>query len=85
MKIKEGFVLRHVMDSDIVVDVTGKFSGVIKLNSTSADIWKYIADGLTIPEAAEKLAKEYNVSKEQALKDTESFCAAMLQQKFFEE
>ena len=85
MKIKEGFVLRHVMDSDVVVDVTGKFSGVLKLNSTSADIWKYISEGSDIPEAAEKLSKEYNVSYEQALKDTESFCAAMLQNKFFEE
>ena len=85
MKVKDGFVLRHVMDSDIVVDVTGKFSGVVKLNGSSAQIWNYIAAGSSMAEAADKLAQAYGITAEQALADTEKFCAEMIKHGFFEE
>ena len=83
MKVKDNMILRHVMDSDVVVDVTGRFSGLLKLNETSAAIWRAVAAGETQEQIAERLAAEYEVSPEQALADVESFCAAMLDKGFF--
>ena len=84
MKIKDGFVLRHVMDSDIVMDVTGKFSGVVKLNATSAEIWSAAAEGMSEREIAARLSEEYGIRAEKAAGDVEKFCAAMREQGFFE-
>ena len=84
MKIKEGMIVRHVMDSDIVIDVTGGFSGVMKLNATSLMIWNGIAAGKSAQEIALALAGKYEVSEEKALADVERFCADMTEQEFFE-
>ena len=84
MKIKDGFVLRHVMDSDIVMDISGTFSGVVKLNATSAEIWAAVADGMSERDIAARLAGEYGIDIEKAAGDVEKFCAAMREQGFFE-
>lgn len=84
MKIKEGMIVRHVMDSDIVIDVTGGFSGVMKLNETSLAIWNGVASGKSAQEIALALAGMYEVSGEKALADVERFCADMTEQGFFE-
>ena len=83
MKIKEGMIVRHVMDSDIVIDVTGGFSGVMKLNETSLAIWNGVASGKSAQEIALALAEKYEVSEERALSDVERFCTDMTAQGFF--
>ena len=84
MKIKEGMIVRHVMDSDIVIDVTGGFSGVMKLNETSLVIWNGVAAGKSAQEIACLLVEQYEVSEDKALADVERFCADMTEQGFFE-
>ena len=84
MKIKEGMIVRHVMDSDIVIDVTGGFSGVMKLNETSLLIWNGIAAGKSAHEIALALTEQYEVAEEKALDDVERFCSDMVSHGFFE-
>ena len=84
MKIKNGMVVRRVVDTDIVVDVTGGFSGVMKLNETSLEIWNAVAAGKSLPEIAAALTAQYEVSEAQALEDAERFCSEMVAQGFFE-
>lgn len=84
MKVRSGMIQRHVMDSDIVIDVTGKFSGVVKLNGTSAEIWSEIAAGKAPEEIAANLAEMYEVSLEKVKSDVDAFCKDMLKQGFFE-
>ena len=77
-------ILRHVMDTDIVIDVNGSFSGVVKLNPTSLLIWNGVAAGKSSQEIALALTEQYEVSEEKALADVERFCADMTEQEFFE-
>ena len=84
MKIKEGMIVRHVMDTDVVIDVTGGFSGVMKLNATSLMIWNGVAAGKSVQEIALNLTEQYEVTEEKALEDVERFCGDMTVQGFFE-
>ena len=84
MKIRNGLILRHVMDTDIVIDVSGSFSGVMKLNATSLEIWNGVAAGKSAQEIALSLTERYEVTEESALADVERFCGDMAKQGFFE-
>ena len=84
MKIKDGMILRHVMDNDIVIDVSGAFSGMMKLNATSLLIWNGVAAGKSAQEIASSLTEQYDVSEEKALADVAHFCGEMVKQGFFE-
>ena len=84
MKIKDGMIVRHVMDTDIVIDVTGDFSGMVKLNASSLEIWNGIAAGKSVREIALALTEQYEVTEEKALSDVERFCGDMVAQGFFE-
>ncbi len=79
MKIKEGFVLRRVLDEAIVI-ASGKashdFHGMVKLNDSAADIWEWISEGLSEVDIAARLAGKYELSIDKAKADT----AAMISQ-----
>lgn len=74
MKVNKNYVLSHFNDVNVLVDVTGKFNGVVRLSATSADVWQAIADGKTIEQAAQLLCDKYDVTYEKALKDSQEFC-----------
>lgn len=64
MKIKDGFILKDVAGSKIVI-ATGEarlsFNGVITFNSVGAEIFNLL-DGTNSPEKiVEKIANDYNV------------------------
>ena len=84
MKIREGMIVRQVMDTDIAIDVTGRFSGMVKLNETSLEIWNGIAAGKGVREIALALTEQYEVTEKMALSDVERFCSDMVEQGFFE-
>lgn len=87
MKIKEGFVLRQVLDESIVVasgEASKSFHGMIKLNDSGADIWEWISKGLSEEEIAEKLAEKYELSIEKAKEDTSDMIKQMAEAGFLE-
>ncbi len=81
MKIKEGFRLRTVGDSNIIVP-TGKavlsFNGMITLNGTGKAVWECIEAGKTAEETAKHLTSIYSIGYEQALKDVNELCDKMV-------
>ena len=76
MKIKEGYLLRTVAGSNIVVPVgegTIDFSGVIQLNEVGAFLWKTLEKGSDKESLVKLLLSEYDVDKETADKDVSDF------------
>lgn len=76
MKIKDGFILREVAGSYIVVavgDAVKTFNGVITLNETSAFLWNVLIKGATEEELVNALLGEYEVEKETAEKGVKAF------------
>lgn len=84
MKIKDGFILREVAGSFIVVavgDAVKEFNGVINLNETGALLWKELQKGATEEELKKALLNEYDVSEELADKDVKAFVQNLQQAK----
>jgi hypothetical protein len=76
MKIKEGFILREVAGSFIVVavgDAVKEFKGVINLNETGALLWKELQKGATEEDLKKALLNEYDVTEEIADRDVKAF------------
>lgn len=76
MKIKDGFILREVAGSYIVVAVgeaVKDFKGVINLNETGALLWKELAKGATEQDLKNALLNEYEVTEEIAEIDVKAF------------
>lgn len=76
MKIKDGFIIREVAGSFIVVAVGSaakNFNGIINLNETGAFLWKILERGATEEELLAKMTEEYDVDEETARKDIDAF------------
>ncbi len=88
MKIKQGFVLRRVLDEAIVVasgEASKTFHGMIKLNDSAADIWQWISEGKEVGEIAGLLSEKYEISLEKATVDTEAMIKSMTENGFLSE
>ena len=76
MKIKEGYLLREVAGSNIVVPVGSgnmDFSGVITLNVVGSFIWKQLEKDATKEDILNNLLDEYDVDKATAERDVDEF------------
>lgn len=86
-KIKEGFMLREMGYTNVVV-ATGKaaegFKGMIKLNSVGAFMWKNLSEGITKEKLLKKITDKYDVSPEKAEKDIEMFLSKLKEAEFLE-
>ncbi len=81
MKIKDGFVLRRVLDEAVVIasgEASKSFHGMIKLNDSAADIWGWMSEGLSEDEVSAKLAEKYELAPEKAEEDTRAMIEQML-------
>lgn len=69
MKIKEGFVLRTIAGSNIVVPVGAAsvdFNGMITLNESGVFLWKKLEQGADVDDLTAALLREYEVDEETA-------------------
>ena len=69
MKIKEGYILRNVVGSYVVVPVgqaTIDFNGMISLNETGAFLFQKLQQGIEREELVDALAAEYEISRQLA-------------------
>ena len=88
MKIKDGFTLRNIAGSDIVVPVGNAskiFNGMITLNDSGAFLWSALQKETTINEVVAKLTGEYEVSTEQATADVQKFVAMLRENDLIDE
>ena len=75
MRIKEGFVLRQVADSYVVMNLGSEisFNGMLTLNESGALLWNTILEGADADGLVKALLNEYDVSEEIAKKDVAAF------------
>jgi hypothetical protein len=88
MKIKDGFILRKIANTDMVVPIGNNiadFNGIITLNESAAFLWRKLKEGLELPVIMDALMKEYNISSELAKEDTQQFMARLRQADMLEE
>ena len=87
MKIKEGFILREVAGSYLVVAVgkaVKEFGGVVNLNETGAFLWKLLEKSSTESEMVDALLSEYDVDRDTSEKDVKAFTDKLMEAKLVE-
>lgn len=76
MKLTEGFVLRQVVSTWVVMPLksdTLDFNGMIQLNDSGAMLWKCLEQGGDREKLVLELTSQYNVDPEQAGTDVDEF------------
>lgn len=76
MKIKDGFVLRQVADTWVVMPLGQQsldFDGMLTLNDTGALLWQTLEKGGDRDAMADALTAEYEVTRDAALRDVDVF------------
>ena len=87
MKIKEGFILRNVAGSNVVVPVgqaTVDFNGMMSLNDTGAFLFDKLTKGITEEQLIRDLMDEYSIDKELATKYVKDFIEKVESEGLFE-
>ena len=76
MKIKDGFLLKKIAGSYVVVPVRQRavdFSSIIKLSESGALLWERLEQGAGREELIAALCAEYEVDELQAGEDVDRF------------
>lgn len=76
MKLKDGFVLKNIIDEWIVMPVGSnvkKFKNAIILNDVSVFMWKQLAKSVSYDELMQSVLDEYDIDKESAAGDLDKF------------
>ena len=87
MKIKEGFILRNVAGSFVVVPIgeaTLDFNGMMNLNETGAFLFEKMIEGISREDLIKALTDEYDVDAETAAKDVDTFIEKVEKEDLFE-
>ncbi|MDR0326554.1 MAG: PqqD family protein [Oscillospiraceae bacterium] len=80
MKIKEGYLLRTIADTNIIVPVSERvieFKGMIALNDVSAEIWRFLETEREYSEIVDFMVSSYDIEKEAAEKDLDALLKQM--------
>jgi hypothetical protein len=80
IKLKPGYVMRKIANSDIVIPIGNNiadFNGLITLNETAAFLFKLINEGSNIPDMVNALISKYNINHELASNDVEDFVSQL--------
>lgn len=64
MKLKETFITHTTNNEQILVDASGKFSGIVRNNKTAAFIVDCLKEETSIEEIINKMSEEYDAPVE---------------------
>ncbi len=88
MKIKDGFILREIAGSYVVVPVGQNlvdFSSMITTNETGAFLWNELQKGATEDELCKKIMSEYEgITEDEALLDIKEFVGTLKEKNILE-
>ena len=74
MKLKEGFMLKEVAGSYIVIPVGQvDFTAMITVNETGAFLWEQLMDDSSLEELCANMVQEYAIDESTARRDIEAF------------
>ena len=85
MKIKDGFVLRTVAGSNVVVPTGDRaldFNGVITLNNSGMFLWKLLETETDETALADALMEEYKIDEALARESVSEFVAKLKENDF---
>ena len=88
MKIKNGFILRQIADTYIVVAIgeeAKKANVMITLNETGGFLWEKLSEGATEEELVKAILDEYEIDEATAKKDVEAFIQKVKDNNLIEE
>ena len=81
MKIKDGFVLRTIAGTTIVVPVgerVSDFNDMLTLNDISVKIWEYLHEDRTFDELLDYITSVYDIDEEHAANDLKNLLTKMV-------
>ena len=76
MKIKDGFVMKSIAGTDVVMPIGDNmvsFGSVITLNETGVFLWQKLQEETTQEKLVSEMLKEYNVDEATAESDVAEF------------
>ncbi len=89
MKIKDGYILREVAGSNIVVPVGTQvsFNGIMTLNDVGTFIWRLLEseNGVSRDEIIDAVLAEYDASREAVEKDVDRYLLKLRAQNLIED
>jgi len=80
MKIKEGFLLREIAGTHIVVPIGERvidFKGMMVLNDVSADVWLFFSEHRSFEEVVEYVLESYEVDRQTVESDLKDLIERM--------
>ena len=78
MKIKDGFLLREIAGTNVVVPIGERvieFKGMMILNEHGLFVWNMLQDDYTFGEVLASILDEYDIDADTAKADLEEFLA----------
>lgn len=88
MRIKEGFLLREIAGSWVVVPMGQRvveFNGLLSLNESGALLWRKLEQVGNTQELVDTIREEYDVDEATARSDIQDFISFMHQKGLIEE
>ncbi len=85
MRLKDGFMLKKILDDYIVVptgDNIVDFAVAVSLNETGAFLWQQLESEKSIEELADALASEYDITSEEVIDDVIEFAELLKTRNF---
>ena len=76
MKIREGFILRQVLDIYAVIGIGSEAympNRIMSVNETGAFLWRMLENGAEKQELIDALLREYETDPQTAEKDVDAF------------
>lgn len=83
MKIKDGFMLRQIAGTWLVVPVAERvvdFNGMFTLSDTGVFLWKLLQEGKDTGELLAAITEEYEIDEETAKTDIDAFLDKLKEQ-----
>lgn len=80
MKIKDGFMLRKIADTFIIIPLGEKvveFSGLMTLSESGALLWNTLQNSVSQTDLVSVLLSEYNIDKHTASADVDEFLSEL--------
>lgn len=88
MKIKDGYIIKDVAGSKIVIATGAQkldFNGVMTFNSVGAEIFNLLDGANSVDDIVNKIAEEYNVPVERVREDVEKLIIKMKEHNLIDE
>ncbi len=88
MKIRSGYILRQVMDVYVVLGIGSEAytpNQIMSVNETGAFLWGLLEKGAEKQELVDSLIKEYEIDKQTAEEDMETFLTQLREKALIEE